>query len=165
MSKVSFVKERVENLTNRWNYSSPIDFISKQVVWLLNGRLSFLGEGVGTATSGARLLGNVELIETFQVKVLYEVGILGGLTYFALMCTLLILTLRAYQRLKEPKMRQLSLCLWSFLLLISLNPYYYPLAVDPVNVYYWLIGGLLLKLPEIESIRLTRKSEELPVVD
>ncbi len=152
-SNFDIFQERLQNLANRWNYSSPIDFVSGQFAWLLNGRLSLLGEGIGKATSGSRLLGGVELIETFHVKVLYEIGILGGLTYFALMCVLLIVTFKAYQSLKDPKLRQLSLCLWSFLLLININPYYYPLAVDPVNVYYWLIGGLILKLPEIESTK------------
>ena len=152
IGKVDFMQQRLQNFTNRWNYSSPIEFVKKQFIWLLdNGRLSFLGQGVGTATSGARLLQSVELIETFQVKVLYEIGILGGLVYLTLLCTLLTLTFRAYQKLQDPTMRQLSLCLWSFLLLISINPYYYPLAVDPVNVYYWFVAGLILKLPEIEN--------------
>ena len=34
---------------------------------------------------------------------------------------------------------------------ISYNPYYYPLSVEPVSVYYWLFAGILLKLPEISD--------------
>jgi hypothetical protein len=43
-----------------------------------------------------------------------------------------------------------------FLVLISFNPYYYPLIVDPVSVYYWLTAGILLKLPYLEQLPLTQ---------
>jgi hypothetical protein len=35
-------------------------------------------------------------------------------------------------------------------LFISYFPYYYPLDVDPVNVYYWLAAGIVLKLPDLD---------------
>jgi len=38
-----------------------------------------------------------------------------------------------------------------YILFISYNPYYYPLSVEPVSVYYWLFAGILLKLPEISD--------------
>jgi hypothetical protein len=41
--------------------------------------------------------------------------------------------------------------MWVFVLFISLFPYYYPLDVEPVNVYYWLAAGIVLKLPEIDQ--------------
>jgi hypothetical protein len=37
-----------------------------------------------------------------------------------------------------------------FVLFISFFPYYYPLDVDPVAVYYWLAAGIVLKLPTID---------------
>ena len=41
--------------------------------------------------------------------------------------------------------------MWVFVLFISYWPYYYPLDVDPVSVYYWLAAGIILKIPEIEQ--------------
>jgi hypothetical protein len=38
-----------------------------------------------------------------------------------------------------------------FVLFISYNTYYYPLAVDPVEVYYWFFAGVLLKLPKLDD--------------
>ena len=40
--------------------------------------------------------------------------------------------------------------MWVFVAFISFNPYYYPLDVDPVGVYYWLAAGIVLKIPELE---------------
>ncbi|MEM9948908.1 MAG: hypothetical protein AAF810_22985, partial [Cyanobacteria bacterium P01_D01_bin.36] len=40
--------------------------------------------------------------------------------------------------------------MWVFILFISYCPYYYPLDVDPVGVYYWLAAGIVLKIPELE---------------
>ena len=88
---------------------------------------------------------------------IYEIGILGYIAFLSVVTTLTIITFKAYRSLKNPALRGLGLCLWIFILLISYNPYYYPLAVDPVAVYYWFIAGILLKLPvlEREDISLT----------
>ena len=51
--------------------------------------------------------------------------------------------------------------MWVFVLFISYFPYYYPLDVDPVNVYYWLAAGIALKVPEIDrQERLQKRIEE-----
>ena len=40
--------------------------------------------------------------------------------------------------------------MWVYIFFISYCPYYYPLDVDPVGVYYWLAAGIILKIPELE---------------
>ncbi len=150
-TQIGLVDERIANFIGRWQYSPPQEFIAKQIQWLTHDRITWLGHGLGKTLSAARHFGSIRLVEVFPVKIMYEIGILGFLGFFSLATTLTILTFKAYRSLKTPGLRHLGLCLWVFILLISYNPYYYPLAVDPVAVYYWFFAGILLKLPVLEQ--------------
>jgi hypothetical protein len=148
-----FIQERGLNFLDRWLYSSPIDFVGNQMQWMFN-YVQLFGFGLGTASSGARHLAGEEgirLIETYYAKLLYEIGIVGFIAFMALVTILCILTFKAYLKVKNAALKHWGLCIWIFLLFISYNPYYYPLSVEPVSVYYWLFAGLLLKLPEISE--------------
>jgi len=148
-----FVQERGLNFIDRWLYSSPIDFVGNQMQWIFN-YVQLFGFGLGTASSGARHVAGEEgirLIETYYAKLLYEIGIVGFIAFMALVTILCILTFKAYLKVKNAALKHWGLCVWIFLLFISYNPYYYPLSVEPVSVYYWLFAGLLLKLPEISE--------------
>jgi hypothetical protein len=150
-TQLRFVQLQILAFRGRWLYS-PIDsFVADQLQWLVKSKLTLFGHGLGTTASAARRLGDIQLIETFYAKILYEIGILGFIAFFALLVCIVVLTFKSWQSLKEPGIKGLGLCLWLFLLFISLNPYYYPLMVDPVTVYYWLVAGILLKLPAIEA--------------
>jgi hypothetical protein len=148
-----FIQERGLNFLDRWLYSSPIDFVGNQMQWMFN-YVQLFGFGLGTASSGARHLAGEEgirLIETYYAKLLYEIGIVGFIAFMALVTILCILTFKAYLKVKNAALKHWGLCIWIFLLFISYNPYYYPLSVEPVSVYYWLFAGILLKLPEIRD--------------
>jgi hypothetical protein len=148
-----FIQERGLNFLDRWLYSSPIDFVGNQMQWMFN-YVQLFGFGLGTASSGARHLAGEEgirLIETYYAKLLYEIGIVGFIAFMALVTILCILTFKAYLKVKNAALKHWGLCIWILLLFISFNPYYYPLSVEPVSVYYWLFAGLLLKLPEISE--------------
>ncbi len=150
-TQIGLVDERIANFIQRWQYAPPQEFILNQIQWLTHNRITLLGNGLGRTASAARRLGSIRLVETFPVQMIYEIGILGYLGFLSVVTTLTILTFKAYRSLKTPALRGLGLCLWVFILLISYNPYYYPLAVDPVAVYYWFIAGMLLKLPVLET--------------
>ncbi|MGK7885265.1 MAG: hypothetical protein AB4057_11650 [Crocosphaera sp.] len=150
-TQIGLVDERIANFIGRWQYSPPQEFVAGQIQWITNNHLTLLGNGLGKTASAARRLGSIKLVETFPAQMIYEIGILGYLVFLSLVTTLTILTFKAYRSLKTPGLRGLGLCLWVFILLISYNPYYYPLAVDPVAVYYWFIAGMLLKLPVLEK--------------
>ncbi len=150
-TQIGLVDERIANFIQRWQYAPPQEFIVKQIQWLTDNRITLLGNGLGKTASAARRLGSIRLVETFPVQMIYEIGILGYLGFLSVVTTLTILTFKAYRSLKTPALRGLGLCLWAFILLISYNPYYYPLAVDPVAVYYWFVAGMLLKLPVLEQ--------------
>jgi len=150
---IPFIRERGLNFIGRWLYSSPIDFVVDQMQWVFKYAQLF-GLGLGTASSGARhIVGEegIRLIETYYAKLLYEVGIVGFIAFMVLVTILCIFTFKAYLKVKNAALKHWGLCIWIFILFISYNPYYYPLSVDPVSVYYWLFAGILLKLPEISD--------------
>jgi hypothetical protein len=74
-----------------------------------------------------------------------------------------VTTFKAYRSIQDPNLRGYGASMWVFVLFISLFPYYYPLDVDPVNVYYWLAAGIVLKLPEID--RRERLQQQLASAD
>lgn len=151
INTINIVRVQYYDLIDRWNYSRPDLFILGQFEWVFQKGNSWLGHGLGGATNSARRLGDVVLIETFYAKLFYEIGLLGVIAFLFVVSSLSWHTFRVYRSLKKPSVRRLALCLWIFILFMSYNTYYYPLSVDPVAVYYWFIGGVLLKLPEVDK--------------
>ncbi len=152
VNSLGIVSGRVDNFIARWQYSPPQDFIASQFNWIWQHKLEILGNGLGRATSAARTLGKIVLIETFYPRLLYEIGILGTTVFLGLVTIITITTFKIYKNLENQSLRYFALCLWVFVLFISYNTFYYPLAVDPISVYYWLIVGILLKLPELDNL-------------
>ncbi|WP_017300228.1 hormogonium polysaccharide biosynthesis protein HpsL [Nodosilinea nodulosa] len=154
------VGERVASFQARWAASPPQEFIVQQFQWAQKQQQGILGRGVGRATNAARIFGKTELVETYHPKLLYEIGPLGLLATLAVYLTLTVAAFKAYRSIKDPNLRGYGASMWVFVLFISIFPYYYPLDVDPVNVYYWLAAGIVLKLPEIDQReRLQQKLE------
>jgi hypothetical protein len=151
IDNIEIVREQINALIGRWNYSPPHKFVFEQLQWVLEKQDGWLGYGLGRATNSARRLGTTLLIETFYAKLLYEIGWLGFLAFLSVISWLVFLTFKAYRSLQKPSLRRLALCWWVFILFLGYNTYYYPLTVDPVAVYYWFIGGVMLKLPELEK--------------
>ncbi|NEP00207.1 MAG: hypothetical protein F6K58_16315 [Symploca sp. SIO2E9] len=149
-SNLQLAQDRWENLVSRWQASPPDEFIVKQFYWAMNSQDGVLGNGLGTATNAARIFGETRFIETYYAKLLYEMGPLGILAFLAVVSTLTLLSFKALRSVQEQNLRRLGICLWTFVLVISYNTFYYPLDVDPVAIYYWFFAGVLLKLPELE---------------
>jgi hypothetical protein len=147
---VEVVNERWGSFQTRWSASPPHEFILQQFAWAQQQQEGILGRGVGRATNAARIFGQTELVETYHPKLLYELGPIGLLATLALYLTLTFAVFRAYRSIQDPNLRGYGAAMWIFVLFISIFPYYYPLDVDPVNVYYWLAAGIVLKLPEID---------------
>ncbi|NEQ30859.1 MAG: hypothetical protein F6K04_07635 [Leptolyngbya sp. SIO4C5] len=145
------LQARIESFQSRWNASPPHLFIQQQFEWAMKEQEGILGRGVGRATNAARIFGDVELIETYHPKVFFEIGWLGLFALLALYTVLTVATFRAYRSTKDKNLRGYAASMWVFVLFISYFPYYYPLDVDPVNVYYWLAAGIALKIPEIDQ--------------
>ncbi|MFM2429721.1 MAG: hypothetical protein RLZZ511_934 [Cyanobacteriota bacterium] len=150
MAYPAIVQERIDSFVSRWNAAPPTQFIADQFDFVqdLSG---LLGRGLGRATNSARALGDTKLIETYFPKIMYEIGPLGLLLFLGLVTTLTVITFQAYRRVKDKNLRGMGAALWTFVLFISYNTYYYPLDVDPVAVYYWFIAGMILKLPLLDQ--------------
>ncbi len=145
------VQERVDSFASRWEASPPTEFIADQFSFVqdLSG---LLGKGLGRATNSARAMGEVRLIETYFPKVIFEIGPLGLLLFLVLVTTLTIICFKAFRKVKDKNLRGMGAALWTYVLVISYNTYYYPLDVDPVAVYYWFAAGMILKLPELDRL-------------
>ena len=144
------VTGRIDNLMRRWEASPPQQFITEQFKQVWKDQEGVFGNGVGRATNSARTFGKTTLIETYHPKLIYELGPLGLLAAMAVYTSLTVATFRIYRRTKDVSLRIYAASMWVFILFISYCPYYYPLDVDPVGVYYWLAAGIVLKIPELE---------------
>jgi len=116
---------------------------------------------VGRATNSTRIFGTTQLIETFQPKLIYELGYPGMIAFQIMLLHLAFLTFRAYRSVKDKSLRSYGASFWVFVGFITLNTQYYPLDVDPVSVYYWVLAGAILKLPTIDKQVQDEKHQEL----
>jgi hypothetical protein len=145
------VQDRIQSFQDRWNASPPHQFIIRQFQEAMFFQNGIFGNGVARATNSARMFGEVRLIETYHPKLWYEIGPLGLLSMLALYTTVTIATFKAYRQTKDKNLRGYAASMWVFVLFISYFPYYYPLDVDPVSVYYWLAAGIALKIPKLDK--------------
>lgn len=162
------VTNRIESFQARWEAAPPQIFIANQFAWALEQQQGLLGRGLGRATNAARIFGETVLVETYHAKVVYEIGIIGLFLMLLVYTVLVLVTFKAYRSTKEPQLREYGASMFTFVLFISYFPYYYPLDVDPVNVYYWLAIGIALKLPEIdrqERLKQSDKMTSFPLTD
>ncbi|HEY9848167.1 MAG TPA: hypothetical protein V6D28_01810 [Leptolyngbyaceae cyanobacterium] len=150
---VLFVLAAKTNFLNLGNYLDIDWFSLNQFSWVISELQSILGNGLGRATNAARIFGEVAIIDNYYAKILYEIGLVGLLAFLVVIATLIYLTFKAYRSIKNRKLRCLAVCLWGFVLFIGINPIYYPLDLDPVAIYYWFFAGVLLKLPQLDSLR------------
>ncbi|MEL6815687.1 MAG: hormogonium polysaccharide biosynthesis protein HpsL, partial [Cyanobacteria bacterium J06598_3] len=144
------VETRIASLQSRWKASPPQQFIAEQFEQVIKEQEGIFGHGVGRATNSARAFGKTTLLETYHPKLIYELGPLGLFAALAMYTALTISTFRVYRATKDKNLRSYAASMWVFVAFISFNPYYYPLDVDPVGVYYWLAAGIVLKIPELE---------------
>lgn len=145
-------EQRWESFVSRWNAAPPQQFLFNQFQQshdFIMGRP--LGRGVGRATNSTRTFGFTQLIETFQPKLLYELGYPGTIAFQVMVLHLAFLTFKAYRYVKDKSLRSYGASFWVFVGFITINPQYYPLDVDPVSVYYWVLAGAILKLPKIDK--------------
>ncbi|MEM7794131.1 MAG: hormogonium polysaccharide biosynthesis protein HpsL [Cyanobacteria bacterium P01_C01_bin.118] len=145
------LQERIDSFEDRWNASPPHEFVMQQFEEVMVSQEGLLGNGVARATNGARLFGQIRLVETYHPKLLYELGPLGLLFILLLYTAVTIATFKAYRKTRDKNLRGYAASMWVFVLFISYFPYYYPLDVDPVSVYYWLAAGIALKIPTLDK--------------
>ncbi|MBX2865296.1 MAG: hormogonium polysaccharide biosynthesis protein HpsL [Leptolyngbyaceae cyanobacterium MAG.088] len=145
------MQERVDSFQDRWNASPPHAFVMQQFEEVMDAQDGILGNGVARATNAARIFGKVRLLETYHPKLLYELGPLGLLFIVIMYAAVSVATFKAYRKTRDKNLRGYAASMWVFVLFISFFPYYYPLDVEPVSVYYWLAAGIALKIPTLDK--------------
>ncbi|HAN74912.1 MAG TPA: hypothetical protein DCQ51_10230 [Planktothrix sp. UBA8407] len=155
--------ERVDSFIGRWNADPPAVFLTKQTNLSLKAHRGFLGNGLGEATTSARGLGKTRLVEAYYPKLLYEIGPFGVAAFLFLVTNITILGFKSYHQLQDHSLWGYGIIFWIFIVLISYNPYWYPLDTDPVAVYYWFLVGVLLKLPKIQKQEQEKDQLEAPL--
>lgn len=122
---------------------------------------TLIGLGPGVDTVAARyglpdfdpyaLIGG-HVKESWWVKLVLELGIAGLAIGVALLGTILVRGVRLHRRVRDPQLRSVSaaiVALIAFVLVSNFKASY--LDLDPTNVYFWLLVGILLKLPSLEA--------------
>ncbi len=159
------IETRIDSLQSRWSASPPQEFIAGQFGDVWQKQKGIFGHGVGRATNSARTFGETVLIETYHPKLIYEIGPLGLFAALSVYTALTIATFKVYRATRDKNLRSYAASMWVFVLFISYCPYYYPLDVDPVGVYYWLAAGIILKIPELERQEREKIALEQPLGD
>ncbi len=116
-------------------------------------KLGILGHGTGTATGASRLAfqGNFLLprfyLESWWLHALYELGLPGLAIAVALLGSLVVRGWRATRSIGDRELRAVGAAILAFLvwnLIYDLKGGL--MDLDPINVYFWLFAGLLLRL-------------------
>jgi len=113
------------------------------------------GMGTGTNTGAARYAadnpGAFHAIENYYAKAAYELGIPGLLIVAGLFVAIIVSGLKERSRMIHPAARSCADALVAFFITMLVNSLKgWQIDLDPINVYYWLFAGLLLKLPVLE---------------
>ncbi len=119
-----------------------------------------LGLGAGVDTSGARYVADAPELrqefgglwqESWWVKAVLELGIPGLVVSLILFGAILHRVLRRHFLLADAQLRTISAALGALLLwalIYNFKAQY--IDLDPLNVYFWLFAGILLRLYEID---------------
>jgi hypothetical protein len=90
--------------------------------------------------------------ESWYVKTWLELGVLGVATVLALFGTMLVRGVRGHLRIRDPGLRVASavcVAVVAWAIVYAIKGQY--LDLDPLNVYFWLFAGLMLRMPSLEE--------------
>jgi hypothetical protein len=109
------------------------------------------GLGTGTNTGPARFVTPDETtvtLENYYAKAVMELGLLGLTAVVLLFMTILVVGFRRTHALKDPIAKAYANSFLAFLIISIINGWKASyLDIDPLNVYFWLYAGLLLRIP------------------
>jgi O-antigen ligase len=130
-----------------------------------------LGMGTGTNTGAARYAvsdpSGFVGIENYYAKAAVELGIPGLLVVVGLFVVVIVAGFKAHRSIVPPVYRCCLSALLAFAIVIFLNSFKgWLIDLDPLNVYYWLFAGILLKLSVLEQAQLAVEyTEEYSLVE
>jgi hypothetical protein len=137
-------------------FSNGTDTVSLNAAQLSSSASSstaLIGNGLGLGSAQTRFLlpkGYFIFIETYQAKLIYEIGFFGTFFYYAMLLSLAVLLFIAIRN-AQPQMRPYMIfCLLNFSY-CSLMPFNY-FDFDPTNIYIWLFMGIGLSLGAMPAL-------------
>lgn len=148
----------MKTLFSQWWQFSPYDFLQTQFSYVWANQAGILGHGVGRATNSARVYGETILLETYYPKLLYELGPIGLGATLLMYTTVIVTTFKAYRATTNRRLRAYGASMWSFVLMVAISPFYYPLDTEPVNIYFWVAVGLTLKAAQLSEVSISEMS-------
>jgi hypothetical protein len=122
---------------------------------------TWVGLGAGIDSTGSRYAFgedeaapgvNGKFHEGWYVKAYLELGVLGLAIVLAFLGTIAVRGIQAHLQLERQKIGVISAAIVSLLiwtLIYNVKAQY--MDFDPLNVYFWLLAGILVKLPSLES--------------
>lgn len=116
-----------------------------------------LGMGTGMNTGPARYAFNdpqsFVAIENYYAKAVYELGIAGLVIVVGLFLTIIIHGYKIHRHIRSEPMKSVSATILAFCITISLSSFKgWQIDLDPINVYFWMFAGILLKLQHLDPL-------------
>jgi hypothetical protein len=111
------------------------------------------GQGTGMNTTAARYaapsFAQVRGLENYYAKAIFELGILGGLVVMTLFGFVVVYGWRIYQKVQGLE-KTVAAAIFTLTLLFALYGFKGCLLdLDPINMYFWILSGLLFRLPHL----------------
>lgn len=113
------------------------------------------GLGTGTNTLAARITDAAlidRVVESWVLKSLVELGIGGLALVLSLFGVILFRSFRSHWHLRDHRLVIVSSSLLALLLVLVYNTVKgFTLDLDPVNIYFWFLIGVVARLPQLDA--------------
>ena len=115
------------------------------------------GTGTGMNTGPARYAfadpDSFIAIENYYAKAVIELGIAGLVVVVALIIILMVHGYRIHRQIQDAGLRSCSAAFLAFIIMMTLNSFKgWQIDLDPINVYFWVFSGFLLKLEYLDKL-------------
>ena len=114
-----------------------------------------LGLGTGMNTGPARHVvsdpSKLSGLESYYAKAIVELGFFGFVAVIALFTSIIVTGHRQLKRLKDPGLKSCAAAFVAFFISMAIHSAKgWHIDVDPLNVYYWVMVGILFRLRYLE---------------
>ena len=91
------------------------------------------------------------VIENYYAKAIYELGLIGLVLVLGLFLSVIGQGIIQHIKIKNREVKSCSAALLGFLTVVAATSLKgWQIDIDPINVYFWLFAGILLKLKYLD---------------